>query len=304
MKKLLVVMLSLMMAMVMFTACGETSDSDASTMTLKLSDNLPEFSMDGNYTEVENTYEQDGDTEVLWTYKGDDDAEYRKAAAYKWPVGDKSLVEETKADALEYFPVQEPEVITCNYWNEPDDYEYTYYAGVDDGLMYQSWIFQDGDYFYQICVGYDLVKYDVEDSGYEFAVPKQMIEREAEGAIKSFVDPDYDINMSEFPNIDVYYKDFDYDITEENIAKNWGVENVKITEHEYTSNDKNTKIPGYIIECEYTEDGKTLVCYESLMKLNGKYFGMNFSYNKDIEFSEYIENSYRAFLFTVAEKNQ
>ena len=309
MKKLLVIMLSLMMTLTMFTACGQkqTSDGDESVpnMTLKLSDNLPEFSMVGNYTESKSDIDTESDTEILWEYTGDDDAEYRFASAYKWPVGNKSLLDATKEDALKFFPDQKPEVVTCNYWQEPDDYEYTYYAGVGADMMYQLWTFQDGEYFYQITVGYDLVKYDVDDTDLQYAVPKQMKEIESEGALKSFVDPSFEENMSEFPNIETYLMDGDFEFSAENIAKAWGVENVKVEDHEFTSNSNNqkTKIPGYVVTCEYTEDGRTMVCSQHIIKAGDKYFGMCFSYNKELEFAEYIENSYRAFLFTIQERS-
>lgn len=303
MKKLLVITLSLLMALTMFTACGgkQTSETDETvpTMSLKLSDNLPEFSMSGNYTENQSDIGADSETEVLWEYAGDDNAEYRFAAAYKWPAGDKSLMDASKEDALKFFPDQKPEVVTCNYWQEPDDYEYTYYAGVGEDIIYQVWTFQDGDYFYQISVGYDLVKYDVDDTDLQYEVPKQMKEIESEGALKAFIDPAFEENMSEFPNIETYILDEDFDFSSDNIAKAWGVENVKVEEHEYTGNDLKTKIPGYIVTCEYTEDGRTMVCSEHIIKSGDKYFGMCFSYNKELEFAEYIENSYRAFLYTI-----
>ena len=307
-KKISALILTFLTVLTMLTGCAgkETSENtdDSSDIVLKLSDNLPDFNIHGNYKEGETDIELDSGSEVLWPYDGDDNAEYRFARAYKWPVGELSLLDETKADALNFFPEQEPEVITCNFWNEPNDYEYTYYAGIkDNNLMVQVWTFMDGDYFYQICVGYDLVTYTVDGTDISYSIPKYMEESESGYALKSFVDPDFESDMSEFPNIDIYLNDGDYDYSPENIAESWNVENVEVEEHEFSSNDKNTKFPGYIISCEYTEDdGTTLVFRHYAIKFNDKYFAILFTYKKNLEFTDYIENSYRAFLYTITEK--
>ena len=308
-KKVSAFILASLFVLTMLTGCAgkETSENtdDSSDIVLKLSDNLPDFNIHGNYKEGETDIELDSGSEVLWAYDGDDNAEYRFARAYKWPVGELSLLDETKADALNFFPEQEPEVITCNFWNEPDDYEYTYYAGIkDNNLMVQVWTFMDGDYFYQICVGYDLVTYTVDGTDISYSIPKHMEETDPahDLVIKSFVDPDFESDMSEFPNVDIYLNDEDYDYSPENIAKIWKVEEVKVEEHEFSTNDKATKLPGYIISCDFTKDGTNFVCREYAIKFGDKYFAILFTYKKDLDFAEYIENSYRAFLYTITEK--
>ena len=116
------------------------------------------------------------------------------------------------------------------------------------------------------------------------------------------LNPDAEIKMQEFPNIEIYLDDGDFEFTAENIAKKWKVDNVEVLEHEFKSNDQKTKIPGYRISCEYTKNGKTMVCRDDLVKTGDKFFAMEFSYDKSITFPEYVENSYRAFLYTIVEK--
>ena len=306
-KNILTTILTITMILLMFTGCSnkQTQDTkiDNQTMSLKLSDNLPEFTIQGNYTEGKLDIEENGEFETLYAYDGDDNAEYRYVRVYKWAKEDKSLVEETIADAQFYYSEQNPSVIICNFWNEPNDYEYAYYAAIKDNKLFvQDWTFLDGDYFYQICVGYDLVTYTVEGTNIQFSLPKQMKQTKTDTALMKFVDPDYEIGMSELPNVEIFLNDTDFEYTKENITKTWNLENVEITEHVFKSNDTTKQYPGYIIDCQYEENGKTIMCHEDIAKVDDKYFGIVFSYDKNIEFPEYIENSYNTILYTIAVK--
>lgn len=298
MKKTLLSILILAMPLLIFTSCGAKNTK----LELTLSDNLPKFTLSGNYTVDETPYDVGDDTEILWSYIGNNKKELKYTYAYKWPVTNYSLLEETKLDAKRYFPVQEPEVVLCNFWAEPGDYEYTYYTGiVEDNSFAQLWTFQDEGYFYQICAGYDLINHKVDGTNIEFSIPSYLKEVKTDTALMRFEDPEFKSGMIEFPNVEIYLNNGDFEFTLENIKEKWGVENINVEEHEFTSNDKNKKIPGYRIKSEYNENGKTYICEENLIKTGDKYFGMNFSYENTVKVPQYIENSYRSFLYTIIE---
>lgn len=305
-KNVLTIIFMIAVSLMVLTACTnkqtQETKTDNQTLSLKLSDNLPDFIIHGNYTKGEVDI-GDGDFETLWAYDGDDNAEYRFVHVYKWAKGNESLFEATVEDAQYYFPEQSPNVITCNYWNEPNDYEYTYYAAIKDNKFFvQNWAFQDGDYFYQICVAYDLVSYTIDGTNIQLPIPKHLKKVETNDALMKFEDPDYEIGMCELPNVEIFLNDADFEYSKENITKTWEVENVEISEYTFNSNDYTKQYPGYIIECQYTENGKTIVCYENAILINDKYLGIVFSYDKDIEFREYLENSYKALLYPIAFK--
>ena len=306
MKKLLVVLLAVAMLFA-FAACAqEPAEPDTSATDveeevlvdpqLPISENLPTFNMQGNYTATENTLEGAVEGDILWTYAGDADSEYVYATAYSWDASELTLEEEAQADIDKYFPDQNLSVGFSDYWHEPGEAEHSYYCGyiAESNLFVQSWFFRDGDKIYQVVGCIEGIKYTVDELNVEVYVPKCMekLDTPVEGAVMCFRD-----TKGEFPAYNIYTHSDEYEFTAEAIAEAWGVENVQVEEHNYSDSITEEELGGYYVTCDFEVDGVKIVGHNNIIGANGEYGIYEFTISENDFDQDYLEAAETALLY-------
>ena len=304
MKKFLVLMLSFAMILTMCTACGkmeETQNETPKVLTdpeIKISENLPTFNMKGTYTPTENKL-SGADETVLWTYEGDADSEYSYVAEFSWAASGKTLEEEAKADADEFYPEQELSISVTDCWHEVGEAENAYYCAYQEDAkgFVQSWIFQDGDKIYQVAAVTDGVEYTIDELNVTLVLPKTMekLATPIEGAIACFKDA-----AGQFPDFNIYSMPLESEISAEALEERWGVNNVKIEEHKFLDIDNKEVIGGYKVSCDFEVDGTKLLGSENIIKSDDKYELYEFTRLADHLIGTSLDVEQRSMLYTVS----
>lgn len=319
--KIIALLMAVCLLAVCFAGCSpaesQPTESTVSTestvetpkLSWKISDNLPVIEKEGNYTAYE--AETGEGFETVGGYKTDDpNADVLAIEVYRWASEGKTLLEEAQEEIDTYYADQEDLApVMCNYFIEPGDSEFAYYAAFDTEYFgkptyYQAFIFQDGDDIVEYAYYTNTKKVAFGDTGAYIYLPVRMTEQQmseediADGGILAYVDAGSTYPVSgnvEFPAVEVYTwaaEGNDIDAVIEYTKTTYGVTDENIVKYEWDGK------PCFF--AAYEIDG---VCYEEYYMLDGEtYISTAFSFAKDSQLATYTEAAIAAFAWSMGKE--